>query len=158
MENSIMADKLKKVTEVVCKQGMVQFPVSATAIAIIDRVVGDNEEELDLIYAFREKPSQTMDQLVQSSKLSTQKIEQLTTNLAKKGLIFNQPSSSGVMIYRLLPLMLVGVMEYKFMVELTGSQEEKELAMLFEKLLVELRDEIQDNFDTIRLCLIVLPP
>jgi len=149
MENSIMADKLKKVTEVVCKQGMVQFPVSATAIAIINRVVGDNEEELDLIYAFREKPSQTIDQLVQSSKLSTKKIEQLTTNLAKKGLIFNQPSSSGVMIYRLLPLMLVGVMEYKFMVELTGSQEEKELAVLFEKLLDELRNEIQGNFDTL---------
>ena len=149
MENSTMADKLKRATEVVCKQGMVQFPVSDTAMAIIDRVVGDNEEELDLIYAFREKPSQTMDQLGESSKLSTQKIEQLTTNLAKKGLIFNQPSSSGVMIYRLLPLMLVGVMEYKFMVELTGSQKEKELAMLFEKLLVELRDEIQDNFDTI---------
>ena len=53
------------------------------------------------------------------------------------------------MIYRLLPLMLVGVMEYKFMVELTGSQEEKELAVLFEKLLEELRDEIQGNFDTI---------
>lgn len=39
------------------------------------------------------------------------------------------------MIYRLLPLMLVGVMEYKFMVKLTGSEEEKELARLFEKLL-----------------------
>jgi len=149
MENSTMADKLKRAAEVVCKQGMVQFPVSDTAMAIIDRVVGDNEEELDLICAFREKPSQTMDQLEHSSKLSTQKIEQLTTNLAKKGLIFNQPSSSGVMIYRLLPLMLVGVMEYKYMVELTGSQEEKELAVLFEKLLEELRDEIQDNFDTI---------
>lgn len=51
MENSTMVDKLKRATEVVCKQGMVQFPVSATAIAIIGRVVGDNEEELDLIYA-----------------------------------------------------------------------------------------------------------
>jgi Pyruvate/2-oxoacid:ferredoxin oxidoreductase delta subunit len=149
MGKSTMADKLKRATEVVCKQGMVQFPASATAIAIIDRVVGDNEEELDLIYAFREKPSQTVEQLGQSSKFSTQKIEQLATSLAKKGLIFNQPSSSGVMIYRLLPLMLVGVMEYKFMVELTGSQEEKELAVLFEKLLEELRDEIQGNFDTI---------
>jgi len=35
------------------------------------------------------------------------------------------------------------------MVELTGSQEEKELALLFEQLLEELRDEIQGNFDTI---------
>ena len=149
MNNGTKADKLKRAAEVVCKQGMVQFPVSTTAIAIIDCVVGDDEEELDLIYAFQEKPSQTMDQLRESSKLSTKKIEQLTTNLAKKGLIFNQPSSSGVMIYRLLPLMLVGVMEYKFMVELTGSQEEKELAVLFEKLLEELRDEIQGNFDTL---------
>ncbi|MGD8212866.1 MAG: hypothetical protein PVF32_23575, partial [Desulfobacterales bacterium] len=77
MGKSTMADKLKRATEVVCKQGMVQFPASATAIAIIDRVVGDNEEELDLIYAFREKPSQTVEQLGQSSKFSTQKIEQL---------------------------------------------------------------------------------
>jgi Pyruvate/2-oxoacid:ferredoxin oxidoreductase delta subunit/DNA-binding MarR family transcriptional regulator len=142
-----MADKLKRATEVVCKQGMVQFPVSDTAMAIIDRVVGDNEEELDLIYSFRERPSQTMDQLRESSGLSPKGIEQLATRLAKKGLIFNQPSSSGVMIYRLLPLMLVGVMEYKFMVELKGSEKEKELARLFEKLLAELRNEIQDNFD-----------
>jgi Pyruvate/2-oxoacid:ferredoxin oxidoreductase delta subunit len=151
MENITLEEKLKKAAEVVCKQGMVQFPVSVTAITIIDRVVGDNEEELDLIYAFRERPSQTMDQLEESSGFSTKKIAQLATSLAKKGLIFNQASSSGVMIYRLLPLMLVGLMEYKFMVELTGSEEEKELAGLFEKLLEELRNEIQDNFDTLSL-------
>ncbi len=147
MEDGTMAHKLRRAAEVVCEQGLVQFPVSNTAMAIIDRVVGDNEEELDLIYAFRERPSQTIEQLGVSSGLSPNKIEQLATSLAKKGLIFNQPSSSGVMIYRLLPLMLVGVMEYKFMVELKGSEEEKELARLFEKLLEELRDEIQDNFD-----------
>jgi Pyruvate/2-oxoacid:ferredoxin oxidoreductase delta subunit len=45
--------------------------------------------------------------------------------------------------------MLVGLMEYKFMVELTGSQEEKNLAMLFEKLLDELKDQIQENYDTL---------
>jgi ferredoxin len=78
-----------------------------------------------------------------------EKVEELATSLAKKGLIFNQPSSAGLMIYRLLPFMLVGVMEYKFMVELTGSQEEKDLAKLFEKLLEELRDQIQDNYDTL---------
>ena len=44
MENITMEDNLKRATEVVCKQGMVQFPVSDTAIAIIDRVVGDNQE------------------------------------------------------------------------------------------------------------------
>ena len=144
-----MQEKFKKAAGVVCKQGMVQFPVSDTAIAIIVAVVGENEEELDLISAFDAKPSQTLAQLVESSGFAEDKIEQLATSLAKKGLIFNQPSSSGVMIYRLLPLMLVGLMEYKFMVELTGSREEKELARLFETLLEELKDLTQDNYETL---------
>ncbi len=149
MAQLTMEEKFKRAAGVVCKQGMVQFPVSDTAISIITSVVGDNEEELDLIYAFREKPSQTMDQLLESSGLSEEIIEQLATSLAKKGLIFNQPSSAGIMIYRLLPLILVGLMEYKFMVELTGSREEKDLARLFEKLLEELKDQIQGNYDTL---------
>jgi ferredoxin len=144
-----MDEKFKRAAEVICKQGMVQFPLSDTAIAIVVAVVGDNEEELDLIYAFRERPSQTADQLVESSGFAADRVEQLAASLAKKGLVFNQPSSAGVMIYRLLPLMLVGVMEYKFMVPMTGSPEEKELARLFEKLLVELRDQIQDNYDSL---------
>ncbi|MGD8470019.1 MAG: 4Fe-4S binding protein [Desulfobacteraceae bacterium] len=144
-----MDEKFRRAAEVICKQGMVQFPVSDTAIAIVMAVVGDNEEELDLIYAFREKPSQTTEQLVESSGFTAAKVEQLATRLAAKGLVFNQPSSAGIMIYRLLPLMLVGVMEYKFMVPLTGSQEEKDLAQLFEKLLAELREQIQGNYDAL---------
>jgi Pyruvate/2-oxoacid:ferredoxin oxidoreductase delta subunit len=158
MAQITMPEKLKKATGVVCEQGMFQFPVSDTAIAIISSVAGDNEEELDLIYAFRSKPSQTMDQLVESSGLAAEKIEPLATSLAKKGLIFNQPSSAGVMIYRLLPLMMVGLMEYKFMVELTGSDEEKQLAGLFEKLLEELRDQIQGNYDTLSPLFKAAPP
>ena len=142
-------DKFKKAAEVICKQGMVQFPVSDTAIAIVVAVVGKNAEELDLIDAFREKPSQTAEQLAESSGFAADKVERLATSLAKKGLVFNQPSSAGVMIYRLLPLILVGVMEYKFMVPLAGSKEEKDLARLFEKLLAELRDQIQGNYDTL---------
>jgi hypothetical protein len=144
-----MDEKFKKAAEVICKQGMVQFPVGDTAIAIVVAVVGNNAEELDLIDAFRDKPSQTAEQLSESSGFAADKVEQLATSLAQKGLVFNQPSSSGVMIYRLLPLMLVGVMEYKFMVPLTGSQEEKDLARLFEKLLKELRSEIQGNYDAL---------
>ncbi len=149
MTQPTMQDRFKRAATVVCKQGMVQFPVSDTAIAIIESVVGENEEELDFIYAFDEKPSQTLAQLAESSGLSEEKIDSLATSLAQKGLIFNQPSSSGVMIYRLLPLMLVGLMEYKFMVELTGSQEEKDLALLFEKLLDELKDQTQENYDAL---------
>jgi Pyruvate/2-oxoacid:ferredoxin oxidoreductase delta subunit len=149
MAQLTLEERFNKATGVVCKQGMVQFPVSDTAIAIIVAVVGDNEAELELICAFDDKPSQTMAQLVESSGFSEEKIEQLASSLAKKGLIFNQPSSSGVMIYRLLPLMLVGLMEYKFMVKLAGSQEEKDLAGLFERLLEELKDQIQGNYETL---------
>ena len=144
-----LKEKIKRATEVICKQGMVQFQLSETAIAIVASVVGDNEEEFDLIYAFRHTPSQTMEQLAESSGFPFEKVVQLSNSLAMKGLIFNQPNSAGIMVYRLLPLMLVGVMEYKFMVELTGSQEERDLAVLFEKLLEELRGQNQDNYDAL---------
>jgi ferredoxin len=149
MDQISMAEKLKRAAQVICKQGMFQFQVSQTAIGIIEAAVGQNEEELDLIYAFRQQPSQTLDQLLTSSGFAEQKIQQLTASLAKKGLLFNQPNSAGVMVYRILPLILVGLMEYKFMTELTGSPEEKRLAELFERLLAELRDQIQNNYDAL---------
>jgi len=148
MTQVALKEKFKKAAGVICKQGMVQFPVSGTAIAIVVAVVGENAEELDLICAFREQPSQTMDQLVESSGFPAEKVEYLATSLAEKGLVFNQPNSAGVMVYRLLPLMLVGLMEYKFMVKVTGSEEEKKLARLFETLLEELREQTQQNYDT----------
>ncbi|MGD8725027.1 MAG: hypothetical protein PVG00_13895, partial [Desulfobacterales bacterium] len=93
MTQTTLDEKYKRAAGVICKQGMVQFQLSDTAVSIVAAVVGDNEDELDLIFAFREKPSQTIDQLVESSGFSKEKVEQLTTRLAKKGLIFNQPSS-----------------------------------------------------------------
>ena len=36
-----------------------------------------------------------------------------------------------------------------FMGELDGSEEEKELARLFEKLFAELRDQTQENYDAL---------
>jgi Pyruvate/2-oxoacid:ferredoxin oxidoreductase delta subunit len=149
MTQLTFSEKINRATGVICRQGLVQFPVTNTAVTIIRQVVGDAEKELDLIHAFREKPSQTMDQLVASSGFSEEEITRLTASLAKKGLVFNQPSSSGVMVYRLLPLMMVGLMEYKFMGELTGSDAEKTLAMLFEQLLAELREQTQDNYDAL---------
>ncbi|BBO68821.1 (4Fe-4S)-binding protein [Desulfosarcina alkanivorans] len=144
-----LSEKIRRATGVICRQGLVQFPVTDTAVAIIRQVVGDQEDELDLIDAFRERPSQTMDQLVASSGLSEAAITRLTDSLAGKGLVFNQPSSSGIMVYRLLPLMMVGLMEYRFMGELTGSDGEKALAGLFERLLAELREQTQGNYDAL---------
>lgn len=150
MTNPRLEEKVRTAAEVICKQGQVKFPVSDTAVAIIRNVVGGNEAELDLIRAFREKSSQTLDQLKEASGLPGEEIENLASSLARKGLVFNQPNSAGVMVYRILPLMLVGLMEYKFMGELSGSREEKDLALLFEKLLAELREQIQDNYDALK--------
>ena len=110
MNQISMAEKLKRAAEVICKQGMFQFQVSQTAIDIIEAAVGKNAEELDLIYAFGQQPSQTMDQLLASSGFTEDKIQQLTASLAKKGLLFNQPNSAGVMVYRILPLIAVGIL------------------------------------------------
>ena len=68
MTEDLLAEKYKKAAAVVCRQGMVQFPVSDTAIAIIKNVVGENGDELDLMCAFHEKSSQVLEQLVESSK------------------------------------------------------------------------------------------
>jgi len=149
MTRTPMEGKAKQAAEVICKQGMIRFPVTDTAVAIVSAVAGGNEAELDLIEAFRERPSQTVDQLIDTTGLPRDLIETTASSLARKGLVFNQPNSAGVTVYRLLPLMLVGLMEYRFMGELSGSPEEKELALLFEQLLSELRDRIQGDRDAL---------
>jgi ferredoxin len=141
--------KYERAAQVICKQGMVPFPVNDTTLSILKHVVEDDEEELDFIYAFRKEASQTMEQLKKSSDLPEEKIEQLATGLAKKGLIFNQPSSAAIMVYRLLPLMTVGLMEYVFMGELKGDDKEQRLAELFKKLIAEVRDQVQHNYDNL---------
>ena len=138
-------EKYRTATEVVCRQGMFPFQVSDTAVNIIKHVV-KSEPELDLICAFSRAPSQTLEQLMAASGFKEEKIEILGSGLAKEGLIFNQPNSKGIMIYRLLPLVMIGLMEYKFMTQLEGSDEERELAVLFETLLGELRVSIQKNY------------
>jgi len=141
-------EKYKKATGIICKQGMIPFKLSETAITIVKRVVKD-EALLDLIGMFEEAPSQTVDQLKQTSGWTEDDIKRRTDSLAKAGLLFNQPSSKGIMVYRLLPLVMIGLMEYKFMTQITGSDEERELAQLFETLLAELHDQVQENYDTL---------
>jgi Na+-translocating ferredoxin:NAD+ oxidoreductase RNF subunit RnfB len=149
MAGDSLEEKYELAAQVICKQGMVPFPVNDTTISILKHVIQDDEKELDFIEAFRKQASQTLEQLKASSKLPKEKIDQLATSLAKKGLIFNQPSSAGVMVYRLLPLMTVGLMEYTFMGELKGDEREQELAKLFEKLIMEVGDQVQGNYDNL---------
>ena len=97
MINLALDEKYQKATEIICKQGIFPFPLSKTAITIIKRVVQE-EVLLDLICAFEKAPSQTMDQLKQTIAWTEAEILQHTDSLAKAGLLFNQPSSKGIMV------------------------------------------------------------
>lgn len=88
-----------------------------------------------------------MEELKGSSKFPEDKIERLTKRLAAKGLLFNQPGPTGTTVFRLLPIMMVGLLEYKFMRKLKGDEKERELARLFEKLMSEVRDQVQERYD-----------
>ena len=109
----------KKVAQVINSAGGTPFPVTDTLIEILKRLV--EKEYLSFIRAFRKKKSQTMDQLKESSGLSEEEIEKKVKVLAKIGLIFNQPNSQGLMVFRLMPFVNVGIFEYMFMKELEDT-------------------------------------
>ncbi len=137
--------KYKKIAGIINKAGGTPLPVNDTLMTILKRII--NEDEIDFIMAFRKKTSQTMDQLKESSKLPEEEILKFTTALAKRGVMFNQPNRSGLMVYRILPLINVGTFEYMFMKKLEHSKENKELSDLFAKLFDGLGDFVQKNYD-----------
>jgi ferredoxin len=149
-------EKYQKATRIIVKAGAFPFPITDTLVGITKELV--SEDELDFILAFKRKVSQTLEELEKSSNLPKEVIIEKADSLAKKGLIFNQPNSQGIIIYRLMSLMLVGVFEYAFMKKLDHNDKEKKIARLFHKAITELKDFIQDQYDTIAPYLTNLPP
>jgi len=139
--------KYKKAAGIINKAGGTPLPINDTLIAILKHII--DEDDLNFIFAFRRKTSQTMEELKESSKLSEEEILEKAENLAKKGVMFNQPNRQGTMVYRILPLINVGTFEYTFMKELEHSKENKELSDLFAKLFDGLGDLVQNNYDMI---------
>jgi ferredoxin len=78
--------------------------------------------------------------------------------LAKIGLIFNQPSSKGIMVYRLMPFFNVGVFEYTFMKELEDTPKNRKLAELFGKLRDDNKERMRANPDVVVSFLKKMPP
>ncbi|MFX1409390.1 MAG: ATP-binding protein [Promethearchaeota archaeon] len=140
-------DKYRKVARIIVKAGLIPFPINDTMIDLLKLLI--NEEQLPFIMAFRKSFSQTMEQLKVSSKMSEDDIKMHVKKLAIKGLLFNQPNTKGVMVYRLMPIMMIGAFEYTFMKKIEISEETEKLAMLFAKLFNELTDFVQKNYDTI---------
>ena len=100
--------KYKRTAQIINGAGGTPFPISDTLISILKHIVPD-EEDLAFIKFFKRKTSQTMEQLKESSNLPEEEILRNIKKLAKIGLIFNQPNRHGLMVYRLMPFVDVGV-------------------------------------------------
>ena len=137
--------KYKKAAQVINSAGGSPYPITDTLIKILKHLV--NEEYLDFIIAFKKSRSQTMDQLKESSSLSEEEIVKNVEILAKKGIIFNQPNRRGVMVYRIMPYVNVGIFEYTFMKELEDNKENREIAKLFAELSKEGKVRLSQNYE-----------
>jgi NAD-dependent dihydropyrimidine dehydrogenase PreA subunit len=144
----------RKAANILNKAGGFPYPVTNTLIDILKLNIG--EENLDLVMAFENNISQSMEQLKKSSGLSKEEILKKTDTLAKKGVLFNQPSSKGIMVYRLLPI--ARQFEYTFMKKLEKTEEYNQLAKLFHNFNKEIRDFYYKNQERFETSLKAIPP
>lgn len=121
------------------------YKVQSTLIAILKHLL--TEDEIDFIFAFKVKTSQTMEQLKISAELPEEEILVKVNNLANKGVIFNQPNRHGVMVYKLLSF--VRIFENSFMRDIEPSDYIRKLADLFAQVFEELTDFYQEYYDFI---------
>ena len=136
-----------RAAELIATSGPLPFAVSDTLIDIV-RYYLDDSDAAFIAAAFDERRSLSMDQVMEKTGLSEGEIASVTGRIAKKGLLFNQPNSKGVMVYRLLPLVIVGAFEYTFMrEEIKDPEKYATIAGLYKTLLEELRTNIQGGYD-----------
>jgi Pyruvate/2-oxoacid:ferredoxin oxidoreductase delta subunit len=140
-----LEERYREVTSTINKSGGTPFPETDTLVDIVKLLV--DEDELEMVLAFKQQKSQTLEQLKQSSGMAEDDILKKTESLAAKGIIFDQPNRKGVKVYRLLPLVNVGVFEYTFMQKLVRSERNKKLSQLFAKIFEEMGDMVQRSYD-----------
>lgn len=142
--------------EIISKAGGTHVIVNETLIKLLRYFI--NEDELDFIAAYREQKSQTLDQLKESTGLSEGEIMKRVNDLSGRGVIFDQPNSKGVKVYRLLPLLNVGTFEYTFMGKLEMTQRNREIAALFTELFKSMDKTVQEKYDSLVPIFKKMPP
>jgi ferredoxin len=138
----------KRAAQIINGAGGTPLPINDTLIMILKHIIPD-EKDLAFIKFFRRQKSQTMVQLKQTSKLSEEEILKNVEKFAKRGLFFNQPNRSGLMVYRLMPFIDVGVFEYTFMGKIEDTKENRELAQLFYKLTSDVKGKLTQDYDVV---------
>ncbi len=143
------AEKFTKAAGIIARAGFVPFQVTDTLVQIVKYYLDEDDADF-VIKAYSGGTSQSATQMRSITGLTDEEIERITGKLAQKGIIFNQPNTKGEMVYRLLPLIVVGTFEYTFMKELPQGEKIKDyekIARLYHQLLEELKDTIQGNYD-----------
>ena len=136
----------KRAAQIINGAGGTPLRIGDTLIKILRHILPD-EEALGYIKYFKSKTSQTMEQLIETSGLSEEELLPNLLKLAKVGLMFNQPNRRGVVVYRLMPFIDVGVFEYTFMGKLEDNEENRELAQLYHELTSGLKDILKNNYE-----------
>ncbi|MBS3732303.1 MAG: 4Fe-4S binding protein [Desulfobacterales bacterium] len=149
-------EKYKQAGHVISTAGGTPVPVNDTLVKLLRYFI--REDELDFILAFRDRTSQTLEQLMETTGLSETEILDKTRALAARGVIFNQPNRHGVTVYRLLPLLNVGTFEYTFMGKVEDTERNREISALFDQLFDELSEMVQQNYDNLLPSLMQMPP
>jgi ferredoxin len=155
-EQAGIDEKYKQVGNVIAAAGGTPVPVNDTLVKLLKYFL--NEEDLDFVLAFNEQKSQTVEQLRQSTGLCDSEIVKKANILASRGVIFNQPNRSGVMVYRLLPLINVGTFEYMFMGKVENNEKNRRISALFDQLFKELDEIVQGSYDELMPHLMKAPP
>ncbi len=133
------------------RAGMVPFQITPTLIDIVKYYLDEDDADF-IIRNFSGKSTLSADEMRAASGMTDGEISGKIDSLARKGIIFNQPNTKGVMVYRLLPLIIVGTFEYTFMRELPEGEKIRDyekIAKLYHTLLGELKDLIQVNYDNL---------
>jgi ferredoxin len=154
--NTLLDEKYLSAAQAITMAGGTPLPVNDTLMKLLRFYI--EEDDLDFVIAFKGSKSQTMAQLKETSGLSEEQILAKVKALAGRGVIFNQPNSAGIMVYRLLPLLNVGMFEYTFMGKVEHNERNKQISTLFTQLFVELNDMVQQNYDSLIPMLIQGPP
>ncbi|MBI5641718.1 MAG: 4Fe-4S binding protein [Nitrospirae bacterium] len=148
--------KYESAAQAIVKAGGTPLPVNDTLLKLLRFYI--EEDDLDFIIAFKAGKSQTLAQLQATSGLYEDRILAKVKTLAGRGVIFNQPNSAGIMVYRLLPLFNVGMFEYTFMGKVEHTERNRKISELFRQLFIELNDMVQQNYDSLIPLLLQGPP
>ncbi len=140
-------EKYKEAGNAISMSGGTPIPVNDTLVKLLGYFI--HADELDFIIAFKGRKSQTLEQLQESTGLPAAEILAKTKALAARGVLFDQPNSAGVIVYRLLPLVNVGMFEYTFMGKVAHNDRNRAISALFHQLFAELTQLVQQNYDNL---------